>query len=174
MSKLEEIAKRRAREIRADYGNPMRFDIACAIASMGITLIPYGFDSKINGLYIKKAGQRPCILVGLSTARMSRDIIYTAAHELGHHVIAEEVTFTDICYPDIPGAEETPLELACDTFADELLMPEPLVIRNTKNLTDNLRRSAELIADICGVSYYRARKRIVKLGIIALPNEDNY
>ena len=82
------------------------------------------FDSiEADGAYIVDDAEKPAILlrkIGDSVAA-TRRINFTLAHELGHHILREEITGVFGTWPF--GNHNEDEERFCNSFAAELLMP---------------------------------------------------
>ncbi len=114
------VAKK-ALEFRQASG--MKFEDPCdiyeTIARQGIDLQFVDIPS-LEGMYLEEAeAERICVCSHRPVGRQH----FTAAHELGHHVLGHGTRLDAVIDELGEGAELTPEEVAADAFARYVLMP---------------------------------------------------
>src|SRR5438128_5960601 len=101
---------------------------------------------------------------------------FTAAHELGHHMLKHSSVIDDERRVDDP---RSPMERGADGFAERLLMPQELIDASLKRLglADGRVRSFEDVYQLAlevGVSYRATVKRLQTLNYISRPIADDW
>lgn len=101
----------------------IEFDQACDIYE---TVARHGLDLQfvdvpsLEGMYLEEEeSERICVCSHRPVGRQH----FTAAHELGHHVLGHGTSLDAVIEEAHEAAELTPEELAADAFARYLLMP---------------------------------------------------
>lgn len=100
-----------------DMFQPINVFDACIELGITVTFV----NINMEGMYIKKNGRRPTIL--LSNQRPIPRRFYTCAHELGHHVFNHGTKIDGLNEQTSGSSHYDHDELLVDTFAGALLMP---------------------------------------------------
>lgn len=141
-------------------------DIDRIAKRLGIDLYRQAFVSEIDGLYLRMPDAPPVIAVNNSYLKPPGRQRFTAAHEIGHHLLGERFkSKSRLFYLDSVKTSKTTLERACDRFAALLLMPEPLVIRWHTELSANEENRVAIMSERFGVSASAIRVRLRELGL---------
>lgn len=118
------VAKK-ALEFRQASG--VNFEVPCDIYE---TIARHGVDLQfvdipsLEGMYLEEAeAERICVCSHRPVGRQH----FTAAHELGHHVLGHGTSFDAVMDEFGESTDLTPDELAADAFARYLLMPQRAV-----------------------------------------------
>lgn len=142
-----------ANELRKRFGEDLSspIDVFAILQSQeALTLVFYPFSSHISGMCIRtRSGDQ---LVAINSTRTVGRQRFTAAHELYHLFVQDEIT-TVICGTDI-GAGKDDEEKNADTFASYFLAPND-ALRSfiEKNLLKGARRSITL-EDVVRIEQY--------------------
>lgn len=175
---MARIARRRASEARGQLNlsaaEPVR-DIFGLFADEGIYLVRYPFDMQnISGLYMEWH-ERPLVVV--DSAHTLGHQVFTAAHELCHVRYEHERPYS-VCSPEEAGGDERDkVEVACDSFAAEFLMPEDGIdawlMKRTNGVfkTPGLREVISLQQHL-GVSFQATLYRLLRVGILSTTEYD--
>lgn len=115
------MVAKKALEFRQASG--MKFEDPCdiyeAIARHGVDLQFVDIPS-LEGMYLEEAeAERICVCSHRPVGRQH----FTAAHELGHHVLGHGTRFDAVIDELGEAAQLTPDEVAADAFAQYMLMP---------------------------------------------------
>src|ERR1700740_3255389 len=120
MNNLFMQATLKADEVRQhfdlDMFQPINVFDVCTELGLAVTFV----DINMEGMYIKKNGRRPTIL--LSNQRPLPRRVYTCAHELGHHVFNHGSKIDGLKEQTSGSSHYDNDELLVDTFAGALLM----------------------------------------------------
>lgn len=111
----------KADEVRQHFGLDMFQPINVFDASVELGLVVTFVDINMEGMYIKKNGRKPTIL--LSNQRPLPRRFFTCAHELGHHVFDHGSKIDGLTEQASGSSHYDSDELLVDTFAGALLMP---------------------------------------------------
>lgn len=134
---------------------------------LGVEYHEQTFSPEVDGLYFRTSDNVPHAYVNRHWSKPEGRRLFTAAHEIGHHTIAQHVTFTQMHFLDSLHSKLTPLEIACNRFAAELLMPEAMIRQWHAELYGNPQYRANIIADRCGVSAQAVEIRLKQLKLQA-------
>ncbi|MHB1191180.1 MAG: ImmA/IrrE family metallo-endopeptidase [Armatimonadota bacterium] len=156
---LMEDVMNAANRIYLDAGYGIPADIQEIASYMNVEyyerLLPY----RVNALYHRDEDGSGIVCVNnhhLKTETVRRQ---AGAHELGHHVIIDELGVRAVYLLTTSGCmHRRPAEEACDLFARCLLMPEPLFLAARQELG----RPSKLAAHF-GVKLADVRKRLEDL-----------
>lgn len=128
----------RAAELHADLGlraqlskGDRPIDVLGAIRKLGVLVLCRPLDSLL-GAYVPN-GQAPGML--LTTRRTLHIQRFTAAHELGHHVLGHQAMSLDQDVGFVARGERTghePHELEADAFASAFLLPDWLIAAHAR------------------------------------------
>lgn len=134
---------------------------------LGIDLYFEPFVEEIDGFYLLMPGAPPVVAVNSSYLKPLGRQRFTAAHEIGHHLLRPRPPKgqSRLFFVDGADTRRTMLERACDRFAALLLMPESVVRRWFEELTANPENRVAIIAERFGVSPTAARMRLKELGL---------
>ncbi len=142
-----------ANELRKRFGEDLSspIDVFAILQSQeALTLVFYPFSNHISGMCIRtRSGDQ---LVAINSTRTVGRQRFTAAHELYHLFVQDEIT-TVICGTDIGGGKDDE-EKNADTFASYFLAPND-ALRSfiEKNLLKGARRSITL-EDVVRIEQY--------------------
>lgn len=141
-------------------------DVNLVAARLGIDLHRQEFVPEIDGLYLRIPGCPPVIAVNSSYVKPPGRQRFTAAHEIGHHLLTRGRTVADrVFFLDAVDTRKSSLELACDRFAALFLMPEDLFRRDYAELAGNPENRVAILAERFGVSHWAVRRRLRELGL---------
>ena len=144
---------------------PGKIDVFGAIRSSGIALLvfPLGREA-VEGAYRRHEDQA-FILVNSLRARSRQR--FTAAHELGHHVLhGDRLAAVVDDYLPMDGKEAaSPAENEADLFASHFLMDEASVRAEAEGMSDPLDLVVRMTTNF-GVSKPAACRRLKELGIL--------
>jgi Zn-dependent peptidase ImmA (M78 family) len=102
-------------------------DVETIVHCLGIDLNYVKFeDEEISGVLINKEGH---INIGVNENHPHNRQRFTIAHEIGHYILHyDKPLFVDERFRDKTSSEgKNPEEIDANTFAAELLMPEPFI-----------------------------------------------
>jgi hypothetical protein len=171
VSFIESCLADEARKLRATFGERYIIDICSIVRSFGIRLLLDRMDYHVNGLYLPRDAKEPHrIHARMSRDRLPQETRYTIAHELGHFFQVEKCGFPTRCYMDSDAGSNAPEERSANYFADIILMPEEIIAPRILDLKLRPRSAIEMISTLFWVSNYRARARLLRLGLI--PDDD--
>lgn len=165
MSRLFDIAAAEAASLRAVIGDALPADPRALARRLSVEYYEHPFPPDVDGLYFRTADGAPHVYVNSHWSKPPGRRLFTALHEIGHHLIAERVTFTRAYFLDAPSGKLTPLEIACNRFAAEVLMPESLVRAWYNDLRANPGHRTAIIANRCGVTAQAVEVRLRQLGL---------
>lgn len=162
------LAESLARKVHATYVRSLPVDPMDIAVQLGIDAKEIPFEtlpeySGCSGVAYINEGQR-FILVNSSDAVTRRR--FTAAHELGHHVLGHTESgkkFRDTLKPTNFEFVRDPLEVEANQFAAELLMPASLVIAAFR--VEAIPTLAAMASSF-GVSEEAMKNRLKKLRLI--------
>ncbi|MEN6371891.1 MAG: ImmA/IrrE family metallo-endopeptidase [Armatimonadota bacterium] len=133
---------------------------------LGIDLYREQFVEQIDGLYLRMSDAPPVIAINSSYLKPPGRQHFTAAHEVGHHLLCQHVVNkTRLFYLDSVETRKNKLEKMCDRFAALLLMPEPIVRQWFEELSANTENRVSIMAARFGVSAWAMRVRLRELGL---------
>ncbi|MDO8589066.1 MAG: ImmA/IrrE family metallo-endopeptidase [Armatimonadota bacterium] len=141
-------------------------DVDLVARKLGIDLHRQEFVPEIDGLYLKIPGCPPVIAVNSSYVKPPGRQRFTAAHEIGHHLLAKGRTVAGrVMFLDCTDTRKNSTELACDKFAALLLMPEKLIREHYQELAGNPDHRVAILAERFGVSSWAVQRRLRELGL---------
>lgn len=141
-------------------------DVGKVARRLGIDLYREDFVEQIDGLYLRMPDAPPVIAVNSSYLKPPGRQRFTAAHEIGHHLLAGRVSpKSRVFYIDGVKTRKTTLERACDRFAALLLMPESIVRQWFEELAANPENRVAIMSERFGVSRWAMRVRLRELGL---------
>lgn len=116
----------------------------------------------IDGLYYRTSTGVPFVYVNSRFHVMGRQR-FTAAHEIGHHLIAISGRLKGCRYIDSTRTAFSPIEAAANRLAANLLMPEKLVREFWADLSSNPRYRLQILEDRFQVTRSAMRIRVEEL-----------
>ena len=141
-------------------------DVDLVARKLGIDVHRQEFVPEIDGLYLRIPGCPPVIAVNSSYVKPVGRQRFTAAHEIGHHLLSHGRTTSDrVFFLDKAGMSKSTTERACDRFAALLLLPEDLVREHFASLSGNPENRVAILAERFGVSTAAVRRRLRELGL---------
>lgn len=150
----------RATDAGAPWADPF-----VALDRLGVAVLRWPFKDGIEGAYTRSEGQALAVVNSLTEYVRQR---FTAAHELGHHVLYREgespASFSDIDL-DAPVSEPLDEETDADAFAAAFLMPRDLVVKVSAPFEEEERRVIAVMAAF-EVSRKSAARRCHALDLI--------
>jgi Zn-dependent peptidase ImmA (M78 family) len=162
MSRLFDVAIEAAAALTSDA---LPVDPRRLADRLRVEYYEHPFSPDVDGLYFRTSDGAPHIYINNHWSKPPGRRLFTALHEIGHHAIAERVTFTRRYFLDAPSGRLTPIEAACNRFAAAVLMPEPLIRVWYNDLRGNPTHRAEIIANSCGVTVQAIEVRLRQLGL---------
>jgi transcriptional regulator with XRE-family HTH domain len=128
--------------------------------------------SGISGAFIPPAPPRAAGVLINSNQPADRQR-YSAAHELGHHVLGHAKNTADQIVSPL-GRRFAPKEIEADSFASDFLMPEQLLANEIKRLanTESLESQVYRLADRFLVSYQAMIYRLANLHVISATHKE--
>ena len=141
-------------------------DVDLVAHKLGIDIVRQEFVPEIDGLYLRIPGCPPVIAINSSYIKPPGRQRFTAAHEIGHHLLARGRTTTDrVIFLDGTDTAKCSTERACDRFAALLLMPEEIFRQYHKELASNPEHRIAILAERFGVSIAAVKSRLRELGL---------
>jgi len=141
-------------------------DVNRVAARLGIDVYYQEFVPEIDGLYLRIPNSRPVIAVNNSYVKPIGRQRFTAAHEIGHHLLSGRIPRANrLFFFDTISTRKSMVERACDRFAAMLLMPEELVRKWFADLSANPEHRVAIMADRFQVSPGAMRVRLRELGL---------
>jgi transcriptional regulator with XRE-family HTH domain len=142
-----------------------------ALACYGIRVRMTGLNG-ISGAFIP-AGPRRAAGVLINSNQPGDRQRYSAAHELGHHVLGHADNTADQIVSPL-GRRFAPREIEADSFASDLLIPEELLGSEIKRLakTESLESQVYRLADRFLVSYQAMIYRLANLHVITATQKE--
>jgi len=141
-------------------------DVGRVADRLGIHLYREEFVREIDGLYLRIPDAPPVIAVNSSYLKPLGRQRFTAAHEIGHHLLCPPAAArARLFYIDGIKTRKTVLERACDRFAALLLMPQHIVKQWFEELAANRENRVAIMAARFGVSAWAMRVRLRELGL---------
>jgi Zn-dependent peptidase ImmA (M78 family) len=119
----------------------------------------------IDGLYYRTTTGVPFVYVNSRFRLMGRQR-FTAAHEIGHHLIATACREKGCRFVDSAETAFSPVEAAANRLAANLLMPEKLVREFWEDLSSNRRYRIQIMADRFEVTKSAMRIRAEELRLL--------
>lgn len=139
-------------------------DVDRVAAKLGIDLYRQEFVEEIDGLYLQIPGAPPVIAVNNSYLKPLGRQRFTAAHEIGHHLLCQRMASKSrLFYIDSVKTRKNSIERSCDRFAALLLMPEQLTRQWFEELAANRENRVAIMAERFGVSPWAMRVRLREL-----------
>ncbi|MFO6419240.1 ImmA/IrrE family metallo-endopeptidase [Hylemonella sp. W303a] len=166
-----------ARETAGQHSIPVD-PIAIALAH-GAEIVEDNFADDLSGILIRR-GSLKTIAINQKDSLVRRR--FTIAHECGHLILAHEgEIFVDKQVVNRRSATSSlaidEQEIEANQFAASLLMPRDEVVSHLDQLSKSCsQRSAliELMARSFGVSKKAMEYRLVNLGLVASPDDDDF
>lgn len=142
-------------------------DLGRVAAKLGVQMYYEPFVEEIDGFYLLTPGGRPVVAVNNSYLKPPGRQRFTAAHEIGHHLLRNRISDRQqrLFFVDGADTRKTLIERACDRFAALLLMPEHIVRQWFDELASNPTNRVAIMADRFGVSRWAMRARLRELGL---------
>jgi Zn-dependent peptidase ImmA (M78 family) len=141
-------------------------DVNKVAERLGIHLYKEEFVQEIDGLYLRMPDAPPIIAINCSYLKPPGRQRFTAAHEIGHHLLGERfATKSRLFFIDSIKTRKSLLERACDRFAAFLLMPEEIVRQWFEELSSNAENRIAIMSERFGVSSGAMRVRLRELGL---------
>jgi len=141
-------------------------DVDRVAARLGIELYYEEFAPEIDGLYLRLPGVPPVAAVNRSYLKPPGRQRFTAAHEIGHHLLSRRVpNGTRLFFVDGTSTYKSITERACDRFAAMLLMPEDITRIWFEELSANPENRVGIMAQRFQVSRGAMRFRLKELGL---------
>ena len=141
-------------------------DIDRIARKLGIELYREEFVEEIDGVYLRIPDAPPVIAINSSYLKPIGRQRFTAAHEIGHHLLSRRVNSKSrLFFIDSIKTQKTVLERACDRFAALLLMPEAIVRQWFDELAANRENRVAIMAERFGVSAWAMRIRLRELSL---------
>jgi Zn-dependent peptidase ImmA (M78 family) len=142
-----------------------------ALTCFGLRFHMTGLNG-ISGAFIPAAVDRVAGVLINSNQPADRQR-FSAAHELGHHVL-NHADDTDDQIVSPLGRRFKPKEIEADSFASDLLIPEALLVSEIKRLptTEPLERQVYRLADRFLVSYQAMVYRLKNVNAISAIQKD--
>jgi Zn-dependent peptidase ImmA (M78 family) len=170
---MKRRAEQKACDLLAQFG-PVSppIDLDAILKQHDIALVMEEMPDEVSGALYAAPNQRPIIIVNKMQSMVRKR--FTIAHELGHYFLGQsnEVHVdTQIMFrsQQSSGANES-AEIAANTFAAELLMPEQMVRQEyTKRWKNVFEDDDELVGELAKlfkVSTIAMGFRLKKLGLI--------
>ncbi len=143
-----------------------------ALAYFGIRVRMTALNG-ISGAFIPEAPNRVAGVLVNSNQPADRQR-YSAAHELGHYVLAHAENDRDQIISPL-GRRFAPKEIEADSFASDLLMPEALLGAEIKRLSrsEPLERQVYRLGDRFLVSYQAMIYRLANLSVISATQKES-
>lgn len=164
-------AKRAAQNILRETNYTIPVDIRRIIKHYGIEIIEQPMEDNVSGMMVVKDKRA---MIGVNQAHHPNRQRFSLAHELGHYVLHRETqsVFVDsstIFFRDERAADGTDrFEIEANTFAAELLMPEPdlrTAVRKPLDAFDE--RAVSKLAVYFEVSVQALTIRLTRLKLIS-------
>jgi Zn-dependent peptidase ImmA (M78 family) len=141
-------------------------DVDLVAQKLGIDMVRQEFVPEIDGLYLRIPGCPPVIAINSTYIKPPGRQRFTAAHEIGHHLLARGRTTTNrVIFLDGVDTTRSSTERACDRFAALLLMPEELFREHYQALASNPEHRVAILAERFGVSLSAVKRRLKELGL---------
>ena len=141
-------------------------DISLVVSRLGIDIYYEEFVPEIDGIYLRMPDAPPVIAVNNSYLKPPGRQRFTAAHEIGHHLLAQRIPrSTRLFFFDCISTNKTLMERASDKFAALLLMPEDLIRKWFDELSANPENRIAIIAERFQVSPSAVRVRLKELDL---------
>lgn len=121
------------------------------------------YPLKIEGAYVQEEGDAFAAINSLTDVTRQR---FTAAHELGHHVLHDETEPTKVVDVSLGDDPEDPTEIAADAFAVAFLMPETHVREVAASAADGVAIIVRTMWQF-DVSKPAAARRCLELGLVS-------
>ncbi|EZP74993.1 hypothetical protein H839_08404 [Parageobacillus genomosp. 1] len=167
------LAKSRAIAVRQKYGlesGPIRQPVFSFLERENCFVVTIDLGkTSATGMYLRKDDNK---LVLIHKKRVLGQQNFTAAHELSH-VLFDEDSLMDICYPEHYQKKDTK-EILADFFAANFLMPEEDIITDCENLKYINKKNIVLLSAKYQVSFIAMALRLYTLGFITREDFDKY
>lgn len=156
-----------ADQLRRKYSPTFPVDVKKICDGVGIELSYATLSPKIDGFYFLSCGI-PHICINNHKSKVPGRKLFTAAHELHHHIIVRQMSLTEAYYMSMAYDNgEDMLEKICSFGAAHLLMPEHVVrnIWREMRIYDP-RNAINVITSVFGVTRPAAQLRVRELGLV--------
>lgn len=141
-------------------------DIDLIAQKLGIDMYREQFVEQIDGLYLRLPKAPPVIAINSSYIKPLGRQRFTAAHEIGHHLLAHRLpAASKLIFFDGIDTRRTIVERACDRFAALVLMPEDFSRLWFEQLAGNPEHRVAIMAERFGVSIQAMSVRLRELGL---------
>ncbi len=167
-------AKQTALELLGEFGSTIPVDVETIARAKGIDVRLEGLEDEISGMLIMRGGQ---VIIGVNAHHHPNRRRFTIAHELGHFLLhREDARFFIDAAPvffrsDAATKATRDQEIAANTFAAELLMPEAtlraVMHEDLIDVFDDI--AIRRLADRFGVSTQALLIRLSQLDLIVPP-----
>ncbi len=162
-----EVAKQTLR----GFEEQLPIDIQAIIQAHNIAIRKQPLEEAVSGMLVVKNGHA---IIGVNESHHPNRQRFTLAHELGHFLLHGNsssifIDASPVFFRDETSSQGSKLrEIEANAFAAELLMPEPMLRKVTKNQTlDAFDEGAvRRLAAQFGVSTQAITIRLTKLGLI--------
>lgn len=133
---------------------------------LGIDMYKESFVEEIDGIYLRLPSAPPVIAINSSYIKPLGRQRFTAAHEIGHHLLAHRLPAeSKLFFFDGASTRRTIVERACDRFAALLLMPEDITRRWFEELSGNPEYRVAIMSERFGVSVQAMAVRLKELDL---------
>lgn len=149
-------------------------DIRAVAGMLDVEFIREVMPPRLDGFYFRTRNHRPHICVNVHQKKQPGRVLFTSAHEVGHHILTGHMRLTEAHYVDCDRRAVTPLERACNLFAAELLMPEALIRQWWDELKHNRDYRIDILLNRCGVSNLALQVRLAELGLATFRRAGEY
>lgn len=167
MTTLDKTAVSLAESIRRLAGDDLPVDVKKLCALLGIDGNWEPMSVRIDGLHWRTSGGVPVIFVNTHTSKSPGRVLRSGAHEMGHEMLQRVMRLdSEHVSLDCGPSWNSPLERACDLFADTLLMPETLLQRWFCELRYNPQYRISIMAERCGVDKKAMLWRLQYIGLL--------
>jgi Zn-dependent peptidase ImmA (M78 family) len=164
--RLIDIVPKWAEYIHTNMSSELPIEPESVCQFLGIEYRRRSMHSLVDGLYYQTHNGIAYIVVNRECHQYGR-MRFTAAHEIGHHLICRATRAKCRHYLDCCQTAHSPVEVAANRFAAELLMPKTLVLDFWHDLETNKRYRIEVMAERFGVSMSALRIRLEQLNLIS-------
>ncbi len=160
-----------AKQTLEGFEEQLPIDIQAIIQAHNIAIRKQPLEEAVSGMLVVKNGHA---IIGVNESHHPNRQRFTLAHELGHFLLHGNsssifIDASPVFFRDETSSQGSKLrEIEANAFAAELLMPEPMLRKVTKNQTlDAFDEGAvRRLAAQFGVSTQAITIRLTKLGLI--------
>ena len=168
MAQSKAVSK--AREILRRMGPDVPVDVEAIADEQGVTVVQQDLEDSVSGMLVIKDGRG---IIGVNQNHHPNRRRFTMGHELGHYLLhgkkakvfvdASPVVFRDQASSDGMQSQE----IAANSFAAELLMPEDAVRKYVEDKLVDVYDDATIrrLAARFGVSVQAITIRLIRLGL---------